>query len=78
MFGALLHQLPNSARALFGRALCLDRLAEVQRSNSKLEQAILTYREVLNLADQDPDLVPLPLFRKAAELCIERMRFRGK
>jgi len=55
----------------------LDRLAELQSSNSKLEQAIMTYRQVIDLADEDPDLVPLPLIRLAAEKCINRMRFRG-
>lgn len=77
MFGAVLHFNPNSARATYGRAMCLDRLAEVQSSNSKLEQAIMTYRQVIDLADEDPNLVPLPLLRLAAEKCIERMRFRG-
>lgn len=55
----------------------MDRLADVERSNSKLEQAITTYRAVLDLADEDPALVPLPLLRMAAEKCIDRMRFRG-
>jgi len=77
MFGALLHFHPKSARATYGRAQCLDRLAELQSSNSKLEQAIMTYRQVIDLADEDPDLVPLPLIRLAAEKCINRMRFRG-
>ncbi|XP_068233185.1 aspartyl/asparaginyl beta-hydroxylase-like isoform X7 [Palaemon carinicauda] len=76
-FGALLQNNPKSARALYGRAMCLDRLAEEERSNSKLEQAILTYRGVIDLADEEPSLVPLPLLRFAAEKCIDRMRFRG-
>ncbi|XP_047493946.1 cell surface glycoprotein 1-like isoform X2 [Penaeus chinensis] len=76
-FGALLHRLPQSARALYGRACSLDRLAEVERSNSRLEQAIATYRSVIDMADEHPDKVPLPLLRLAAEKCIERMRFRG-
>lgn len=62
---------------MYGRAQSLDRLAEVERSNSKLEQAIVIYRGVIDLADEDPDLVPLPLLRLAAEKCIDRMRFRG-
>jgi len=77
MFGAILHFNPKSARATYGRAQCLDRLAELQSSNSKLEQAIMTYRQVIDLADEDPTLVPLPLLRLAAEACISRMRFRG-
>ncbi|ROT70854.1 hypothetical protein C7M84_010873 [Penaeus vannamei] len=76
-FGALLHRVPQSARALYGRACSLDRLAEVERSNSRLEQAIATYRSVIDMADEHPDQVPLPLLRLAAEKCIERMRFRG-
>ncbi|XP_042866842.1 titin-like isoform X2 [Penaeus japonicus] len=76
-FGAILHRLPQSARALYGRACSLDRLAEVERSNSRLEQAIATYRSVIDMADEHPELVPLPLLRMAAEKCIERMRFRG-
>ncbi|XP_064105862.1 titin-like isoform X2 [Macrobrachium nipponense] len=76
-FGSILQNNPKSARALYGRALCLDRLAEEERSNSKLEQAIVTYRGVIDLADEDPSLVPLPLLRLAAEKCLDRMRFRG-
>ncbi|XP_066982295.1 aspartyl/asparaginyl beta-hydroxylase-like isoform X6 [Macrobrachium rosenbergii] len=76
-FGSILQNNPKSARALYGRALCLDRLAEDEQSNSKLEQAIVTYRGVIDLADEDPSLVPLPLLRLAAEKCIDRMRFRG-
>ncbi|KAK7071360.1 hypothetical protein SK128_001395, partial [Halocaridina rubra] len=76
-FGAILSRNPKSARALYGRAQSLDRLAEVERSNSKLEQAILTYRGVIDLADEDIALVPLSLLREAAEKCIDRMRFRG-
>ncbi|KAG0718826.1 Aspartyl/asparaginyl beta-hydroxylase [Chionoecetes opilio] len=76
-FGALLHHNPKSARAIYGRARSLDKLAETEKSNSKLEQAILTYRSVLDLADEEPSLVPLHLLRSAAERCIERMKFRG-
>ncbi|XP_071525233.1 aspartyl/asparaginyl beta-hydroxylase-like isoform X2 [Panulirus ornatus] len=76
-FGAILHHNPKSARALYGRARSLDQLAEVERSNSKLEQAIVIYRGLLDLADEDPNLVPLPLLRMSAERCIDRMIFRG-
>ena len=78
LFGKLLHEAPTSARALYGRARCLDRLAELQKSNSKLEQAILTYRDVLNLAEQDSQLVPVTLYKEVANVCVTRMRFRGK
>ncbi|XP_050728686.1 aspartyl/asparaginyl beta-hydroxylase-like isoform X4 [Eriocheir sinensis] len=76
-FGALLHRNPKSARAIYGRARSLDQLAEIEKSNSKLEQAILTYRSILDLADEEPSLVPLDLLRAAAERCIDRMKFRG-
>ncbi|XP_042219728.1 fibrous sheath CABYR-binding protein-like isoform X2 [Homarus americanus] len=76
-FGAILHHNPKSARAMYGRARSLDRLGELERSNSRLEQAIVTYRGVLDLADEDSNLVPLPLVRMAAENCIDRMIFRG-
>lgn len=62
---------------MYGRARCLDQLAETERSNSKLEQAIATYRGILDLADEDPDMVPLVLMRTAADRCINRMTFRG-
>lgn len=62
---------------MFGRARSLDRISEIERSNAKLEQAIFAYRSVLDLADEEPSLVPQPLFRMVAEKCIERMRFRG-
>lgn len=55
----------------------MDQLAEIEKSNSKLEQAILTYRSILDLADEEPSLVPLDLLRAAAERCIDRMKFRG-
>ncbi|KAK8747948.1 hypothetical protein OTU49_016238, partial [Cherax quadricarinatus] len=76
-FGAILQNTPKSARAIYGRARSLDRLAEMERSNSRLEQAIVTYRGVLDLADEDPTLVPLPLLRMAAETCVDRLIFRG-
>nr|XP_045598806.1 titin-like [Procambarus clarkii] len=76
-FGAILQRNPKSARAMYGRAWSLDQLAEVERSNSKLEQAIVTYRGVLDLADEEPSWVPLPLLRMAAERCIDRLIFRG-
>ncbi|XP_045104679.1 aspartyl/asparaginyl beta-hydroxylase-like isoform X3 [Portunus trituberculatus] len=76
-FGALLHHNPKSARAIYGRARSLDQLAETEKSNSKLEQAIVTYRSLMDLADEEPALVPLPLLQAAAERCIDRMKFRG-
>lgn len=62
---------------MYGRARSLDQLAEIEKSNSKLEQAILTYRSVVDLADEEPNQVPQSLLRAAAERCIDRMKFRG-
>lgn len=63
---------PNDAVALYTRARSLDRLAEIERSNSRLELAIFAYRSVLDI-----EHVPEQLFRLAADRCIDRMRFRG-
>ncbi|KAK3867181.1 hypothetical protein Pcinc_027331 [Petrolisthes cinctipes] len=62
---------------MYGRARCLDSLAEEEQSNTKLDRAILTYRGVVDLADEHPTLVPLKLLLLAAERCIDRMQFRG-
>ena len=65
---------PAHALSLYGRARSLDTLAELERSNARLEQAIFAYRAVLDLEDRVGD----DLYRKAALRCIDRMRFRGK
>lgn len=65
---------PANPLALYGRARSLDSLAEVERSNARLEQSIFAYRAVLDLEEQVDD----ELYLKAALRCIDRMRFRGK
>lgn len=64
---------PANPWALYGRARSLDALAEIEKSNSRLEQAIFAYRAVLDLEEAVDDV----LYRKAAHRCIDRMRFRG-
>lgn len=64
----------DDAVALYGRALSLDRLADAEKSNSRLEQAIVAYRAVVDL---EHGLRDDRLYRLAALRCIDRMRFRG-
>ena len=70
----ILERDPANPLALYGRARAQDTLAEVERSNAKLEQAIFAYRAILDLGNQVDDRV----FRRAAFRCVDRMRFRGK
>ncbi|XP_057370981.1 aspartyl/asparaginyl beta-hydroxylase-like isoform X1 [Daphnia carinata] len=69
----ILEKDPHNALALYGRARSLDSLAEVERSNARLEQSIFAYRAVLDLEHQVDD----QLYHKSALRCIDRMRFRG-
>ncbi|XP_046440384.1 aspartyl/asparaginyl beta-hydroxylase-like isoform X3 [Daphnia pulex] len=69
----ILEKDPLNALGLYGRARSLDSLAEVERSNARLEQSVFAYRAVLDLEDQVDD----QLYLKAALRCIDRMRFRG-
>ena len=69
----ILEKDPLNALGLYGRARSLDSLAEVERSNARLEQSIFAYRAVLDLEDQVDD----QLYLKAALRCIDRMRFKG-
>lgn len=50
-------------------------MSEQQRSNNLLNQAIQAYKRYLAFGD---DITDHAQFRKAAERCIERMRFMGK
>lgn len=69
----ILERDPTKALALYGRARALETLAEVEKSNSRLEQSIFAYRSILDLEDKVDDI----LYRRAALRCIDRMRFRG-
>jgi hypothetical protein len=70
----ILERDPADPVALYGRAQSLDQLAETERSNARLEQAIFAYRAVIDLEQNVSD----QLYRLAALRCIDRMRFRGK
>ncbi|XP_013780790.1 aspartyl/asparaginyl beta-hydroxylase-like [Limulus polyphemus] len=71
-FEELLKQHPQSPRAEYGKAQSLDRMAEQQRSNSLLEQAVAAYQDVLSMPK-----VPDKLYLLAANRAVDRMRFRG-
>lgn len=70
----ILERETDNAVALYTRARSLDVLADRERSNGRLEQAIFAYRAILDLDNNVDD----HLFRVAALRCIDRMRFRGK
>ncbi|XP_020717661.1 aspartyl/asparaginyl beta-hydroxylase isoform X2 [Ceratitis capitata] len=74
IFGKLTHQHPDKPEGFLGQAKSLDKLADKQRSNSLLSQALQAYKRYLALGDAIADLAQ---FRAAAERCIERMRFMG-
>lgn len=71
-FNKILDAHPKSPRALFGKANCLDQLADKERSNELLRKSIDVYLKILNMED-----VPDILYQQAAERCINRMRFIG-
>lgn len=69
-----IHQnYPTSPAAQYHYARALDKLAELNRSNQLLQNAIDGYQKYLelNTALTDHD------FKMAAERCIDRMRFIG-
>jgi len=70
----ILEQEPDNAAALYARARSLDVLADREKSNGRLEQAIFAYRAILDLERNVDD----HLYRVAALRCIDRMRFRGE
>ncbi|KAF2362359.1 Aspartyl/asparaginy/proline hydroxylase [Trinorchestia longiramus] len=76
-FTAVVRKKPLSARAQLGRARCLDALALAERSNARLEQAIASYRSVLDIAEEQPGLVSERLLRAATNTLIDKLRFRG-
>lgn len=71
-FEQLLTKYPNSPRALYGKALSLDKLAEKQRSNKMLEEAIATFQKVMDAKD-----TPDELFKQAGLKLGEKLEFRG-
>uniref|UniRef100_A0A6P7G8C3 Midasin isoform X5 n=1 Tax=Diabrotica virgifera virgifera TaxID=50390 RepID=A0A6P7G8C3_DIAVI len=73
LFDKILQKSPSSPRALYGKALTLDLLADQRRSNDILEKALQLYITLLKT-----DSVPAALFLEASERCINRMRFLGQ
>lgn len=71
-FEQLLTKYPNSPRALYGKARSLDKLAEKQRSNKMLEEAIATFQKVMDAKDS-----PDELFKQAGLMLGEKLEFRG-
>ena len=73
-FESLLREHPNSVRAQFGLARCVDRLSDIQKSNQLLERSIEEYYKV-GMSEGDH---VLPGLRVAAlERLAERASFRG-
>ena len=71
-FDTLLQSNPESPRALFGKALVTDSLAEKQRSNKLLESAIEMMNTALRLQDT-PKKLRIDIGQKLAA----RQSFRG-
>ncbi|XP_044766094.1 aspartyl/asparaginyl beta-hydroxylase isoform X2 [Coccinella septempunctata] len=73
MFENILEKYPSSPRGLYGLASALDALAEAEKSNKLLEEAVANYLKIFDLRD-----APDELFKMAMERCIDRVRFRGR
>ncbi|XP_039953058.1 aspartyl/asparaginyl beta-hydroxylase isoform X2 [Bactrocera tryoni] len=73
-FAELVQRFPDRPAAFLGQARLLDKMSEQQRSNNLLNQAIQVYKRYFALGDGITDHAQ---FRRAAERCIERMRFMG-
>lgn len=63
---------PDNPSARYGKALSLDKMADEQRSNTLLEQAINEYMGILNMPS-----VSDKVFMAAGTKGADRMRFRG-
>ncbi|GBN05870.1 Aspartyl/asparaginyl beta-hydroxylase [Araneus ventricosus] len=68
----LLQSQKQSPRLHYVKAQALDKLAETQRSNKLLEEAIAQYQGVMSLKN-----VPEELYLLAGKRAADRMRFRG-
>lgn len=73
-YDKILNKSPKMIRALIGRARVLDHLADVQKSNAVLGQAIEAY---FTLVTEDSALLDDETFRNIADRCVNRMRFAG-
>jgi len=72
-FEKLLKKYPDSPRAMFGQAKCLDRLAEQMRSNELLSKAIDAYSEVAKQPAITNELLKQAMLQQA-----ERLIFFGR
>ncbi|XP_055944906.1 aspartyl/asparaginyl beta-hydroxylase-like isoform X2 [Argiope bruennichi] len=68
----LLQSQKQSPRLHYVKAQVLDKLAETQRSNKLLEEAIAQYQKVMSIKN-----VPEELYLIAGKRAADRMRFRG-
>ena len=72
-FDSLLAMYPSSPRAAWGRARCLDELADLERNNALLEEGIAAYEKVV-----DDGETPTALFLMAGKRLVNRLQFRGR
>ena len=72
-FNSLLAMYPSSPRAAWGRARCLDELADLERNNALLEEGIAAYEKVV-----DDGETPTALFLMAGKRLVNRLQFRGR
>jgi len=72
-FNSLISMYPTSPRAIWGKARCLDELADRNRNNGLLDEGIEAYQEVV-----DSEETPKALFILAAKRLVNRLQFRGK
>lgn len=71
-FDKILQKYPDSPRALWGKGLSTDKLAEQKRSNQLLEEAINLMDRALRLSD-----IPEKLLLQVATKLASRQAFRG-
>jgi aspartate beta-hydroxylase len=65
----------KSVGALYGKAKSLDTLADIEKNNKKLLEAISIYK---NLLENYHDKMTVDMFKSIGERCIDRMRFLGQ
>ena len=63
---------PQSPRALWGKGLVLDKMAEQQRSNALLEESMGVLDQAMRL-----DNTPLALMEEIGRKLADRQGFRG-
>lgn len=71
-FDSILKSHPESPRALWGKGMALDKLAEQRRSNALLEEAMQLMDKALRLP-----ATPEPLLQTIATKLAQRQSFRG-